>query len=216
VANSGRISRSTTFGRKRCVAVCTRKPEASEAWHGLRSRVSLNLRASKAAGCAETPNKVQRFLSFPGTGDSLNKSLVTVVLLLDGLIAAYVSPQLVWADDWETLRPIALGFACLAFAVKILNNWRQGLYIFFAWLFFEDSALEYLGNNMVVYFATACLWILIGILFRLPELALSAQFVPVDPAPVRARTMNGLAEQPMFPSMRGDSGGATLASHHEG
>jgi hypothetical protein len=128
------------------------------------------LHASKAAGCAETPNKVQGFLSFAGTGDSRNKSLVTVVLLLGGLIAAYVSAQLVLADDWRTL------------------------------------------NNMAMYFAKAYLWILVGVLFRLPELALSAQFAPGAPAPGKA----GLAEQRIFPRMNGDSGGVTLASYHEG
>jgi hypothetical protein len=185
-------------------------------WHGLRSRVSLNLRASKAAGCAETPNKVQGFLSFPGTGDARNKSFLTVVLLLGGLVAACVSAQLVLADDWKTLGLIALGFACLAFPVKILNNWRQGLYIFFAWLFFADSVREYLGNHMTVCFAQVYLWILPGVLFRLPKLVLSVQFAPVAPAPVSARTVNGLAEQPIFPSMSADSGGSRLASHHEG
>ena len=178
-------------------------------WHGHRARVSLNLRASKAAGCAETPNKVQGFLSFPGSGHARNKSFLTVVLLLGGLVAACVSAQLVLADDWKTLGLIARGFACLALAVKILNNWRQGLYIFFAWLFFEDSVREYLGNNMTVCFAKAYL-------FRLPKLVLSAQFAPVAPAPVSTRTVNGLAEQPVFPSMSADSGGSRLASHHEG
>ena len=137
------------------------------------------------------------------------------MLLLGGLVAACVSAQLVLADDWKTLGLIALGFDCSALAVKILNNWRQGLYIFFAWLFFEDSVREYLGNNMAVCFAKAYLWILIGVLFRLPKLALSPQFAPVAPACVRARTVNGLTEQVIFPSMSADSGGATLASHHE-
>jgi hypothetical protein len=67
---------------------------------------------------------------------------------------------------------------------------------------------------MTVCFAKAYLWILIGVLFRLPKLALSAQFAPVAPAPVRVLTVDGLA--PIFPSVSADSGGATLASHHEG
>jgi hypothetical protein len=164
-------------------------------WHGLRSRVSLNLRGSKAAACAETPDKVQRFLSFPGTGDSRNKSLVTVVLLFGGPTAAWVSAQLVSADDWKTPALIALGFARLSF---------------------EDSVRKCLGNDMTVCFAKANLRILIGVLFRLPKLALSAQFAPVAPAPARARTVNELAEQPIFPSMSADWGGATLVSRHEG
>jgi hypothetical protein len=35
----------------------------------------------------------------------------------------------------------------------MLNNWRNGLYFFLAWLLFEDLARKFLGNNMAVYFA---------------------------------------------------------------
>ena len=108
---------------------------------------------------------LRRFLSFPETGEPRNKSLISAVLVVGGLIVAYFSAQLVLADDWKTLGLIALAIACLAFAVKILNNWRQGLYIFFAWLFFEDFARKYLGNNMAVYFAKDFLVILVYISF---------------------------------------------------
>lgn len=60
---------------------------------------------------------------------------------------------------------IALSFGGLAFAIKILNNWRQGLFIFFGWLFFEDLARKFLGNNMAVYFAKDFLLILVYISF---------------------------------------------------
>jgi len=110
-------------------------------------------------------NTLPRFLSFPEKGEPSNKSLVSAVLVAGGLLVAYFSSQLVLADDWRTLALIALAFACLAFAVKILNNWRQGLYIFFGWLFFEDFARKYLGNNMAVYFAKDFLVVLVYISF---------------------------------------------------
>ncbi len=46
---------------------------------------------------------------------------------------------------------VAVGDAFLS--VAILNNWRNGVYLFFSWLVFEDLARNYLGNNMAVYFA---------------------------------------------------------------
>src|SRR5215813_12370555 len=94
-----------------------------------------------------------RFLTFPGSDRPRSKSLTTAVLLGGGILGAYLTSQLILQDDWKGLALIALAFAGLAFTIKILNNWRQGLYIFFAWLFFEDFVRKYLGNNMAIYFA---------------------------------------------------------------
>ena len=93
------------------------------------------------------------------------KALLTGGVFLGGLIAAYVAAQFVLENDFKTLALIGMAFAGLAIAVKILNNWRQGLYIFFGWLFFEDFARKYLGNNMAVYFAKDFLVILLYISF---------------------------------------------------
>ncbi|HET8966537.1 MAG TPA: hypothetical protein VFN20_10005 [Candidatus Acidoferrum sp.] len=106
-----------------------------------------------------------RFFPFPGSGQRRSKSLTTAVLLLGGILGAYLTSQLVLQDDRKGLALIALGFAGLAFALKILNNWRQGLYLFFGWLFFEDFARKYLGNNMVIYFAKDFLVILVYLSF---------------------------------------------------
>ncbi len=91
--------------------------------------------------------------------------LLTLIVVVGGAIAAYVCSQLILADDWKMLGLIVLGFAGLAFAIKILNDWRRGLFIFFGWLFFEDFARKYLGNNMAVYFAKDFLVILVYISF---------------------------------------------------
>src|SRR5256886_8243267 len=40
-----------------------------------------------------------------------------------------------------------------AIVIGILNNWRHGVYLFLAWLLFEDFARKFLGNNMAIYFA---------------------------------------------------------------
>lgn len=106
-----------------------------------------------------------RFPSLTGPSQRHSKSFVTVALLLGGLLAAYLTSLLVLADDWKGLAMVALACCALAFAIKILNNWRQGLYIFFGWLFFEDFARKYLGNNMAVYFAKDFLVILVYISF---------------------------------------------------
>jgi hypothetical protein len=34
----------------------------------------------------------------------------------------------------------------------ILGDWRTGLYVFLAWLLFEDLIRKYMGNNMAIYF----------------------------------------------------------------
>jgi hypothetical protein len=108
---------------------------------------------------------VLRFFPLPGSDQRRRKSLTTAVLLAGGMLGAYLTAQLVLQDDWKGLALIALGFAGVAFAIKILNNWRQGLYLFFGWLFFEDFARKYLGNNMAIYFAKDFLVILVYLSF---------------------------------------------------
>ena len=95
------------------------------------------------------------------------KKLVTAGVFLGALCLAWVAAQFVLVDDWKAVALIGMGFAGLAFAVKILNNWKQGLYIFFGWLFFEDFARKYLGNNMAIYFGKDVLVILVYISFYL-------------------------------------------------
>jgi hypothetical protein len=108
---------------------------------------------------------VARFFTSAGAIGSRTKTFATIALFVAALLAAYLSSQFVLANDWTSLALIAIGIAGVAFAIKILNNWRQGLYIFFGWLFIEDFARKYLGNNMAIYFAKDVLVILIYISF---------------------------------------------------
>jgi hypothetical protein len=93
------------------------------------------------------------------------KGAMTLVIYLTGLMAAYLTSGFVLENNFKGLAMIALAVAGLVFAIRILNNWRQGLYVFFGWLFFEDFARKYLGNNMVVYFGKDILVILVYLSF---------------------------------------------------
>src|SRR5215471_2561993 len=86
-------------------------------------------------------------------------------LLLAALGIAWLASQFILNSDWTSLGLAFGALAGLAVAVKVLNDWRQGLYIFFGWLFFEDLFRKYLGNNMAVYFAKDFLVILVYISF---------------------------------------------------
>src|SRR5262245_11848028 len=108
---------------------------------------------------------MQRFFPISRSYQRHSKTLVTALLVIGGMFGAYLTSQLVLANDWKGLWLIAIGFGTLAFAIKILNNWRQGLYIFFGWLFFEDFVRKYLGNNMAIYFAKDFLVVLVYISF---------------------------------------------------
>jgi len=98
-----------------------------------------------------------------GSGHSPAKALSGIVIILGGLIGAYQASVYVLANDWTGLIMVAIAVAGLVFAVRILKNWRQGLYIFFGWLFLEDFVRKYLGNNMAIYFAKDFLVVLIYI-----------------------------------------------------
>jgi hypothetical protein len=93
------------------------------------------------------------------------KSATTLVVLVIAILAVYPLSQLIVENSWTTLGLVVAGIAGLAVAVKILTNWRHGLYIFFGWLFFEDFARKYLGNNMAIYFGKDLLVILVYISF---------------------------------------------------
>jgi hypothetical protein len=93
------------------------------------------------------------------------KGATTLVIFVAGLIAAYLAAGFVVENNFKGLAMIGLVVAGLIFAIRILNNWRQGLYVFFGWLFFEDFARKYLGNNMVIYFGKDILVILVYLSF---------------------------------------------------
>jgi hypothetical protein len=79
--------------------------------------------------------------------------LVNFLILAFAIVGAYQAAEYIIDGDTFGLVYVGLALILGAFVIAMLNNWRRGLYIFVAWLLFEDFARKYLGNNMVIYFA---------------------------------------------------------------
>jgi hypothetical protein len=90
--------------------------------------------------------------SVPSFRFSRNPGLALVALLVV-LLGAYQLAQLILADDLETIFMAGLILVGGAIVVAILNDWRRGVYLFLAWVMFEDLIRKYLGNNMAIFFA---------------------------------------------------------------
>ena len=94
------------------------------------------------------------------------KFIQTIAIVMIGVVGVYFTSEFILESDTKGLGLKGLGLmfgGCVlfAFVIKILANWRQGLYIFFGWLFFEDFFRKYLGNNMAIYFAKDVLVLLV-------------------------------------------------------
>jgi hypothetical protein len=85
-------------------------------------------------------------------GPSQKNPLIVVGVIGLIVLLAYELAQYVIAGDFVGLSYIGLSVMVGAAMLTMLNNWRAGTFIFFAWLFFEDFARKYLGNNMAIYF----------------------------------------------------------------
>lgn len=83
----------------------------------------------------------------------LPKKMTGFIVFALGLLGAYEAATLIIAGDISGLLYIAVIFILAASVIAILNDWRLGLYFFFAWLLLEDLIRKYLGNNMAIYFA---------------------------------------------------------------
>ena len=79
--------------------------------------------------------------------------LVACGFFVFAMIAAYEVSGYILTNDVTSLAFVAMAFVGGAFVIAMLNNWRNGVYFFLAWLLFEDFARKFLGNNMAIYFA---------------------------------------------------------------
>ena len=79
--------------------------------------------------------------------------LVLLLFLVFFVGAADIVAGYITSGDASSLAIVALIFVGCTFVVGMLNNWRNGVYLFLVWLLFEDFARKYLGNNMAIYFA---------------------------------------------------------------
>ncbi len=78
--------------------------------------------------------------------------LLGVAVFLFALFAAYEVSGYILSGDTFGIIFIALGALACVLVIAILNDWRNGVYLFLGWLLFEDLVRKYLGNNMVIYF----------------------------------------------------------------
>jgi hypothetical protein len=85
--------------------------------------------------------------------------LGSVVVFIYG---AYELAQYIIADDITGLAYIGLAVLVTVSMITVLGDWRTGTYIFFGWIFVEDLARKYLGNNMLIYFGKD---ILVGVVY---------------------------------------------------
>ena len=93
------------------------------------------------------------------------RKIVSFVFLIAALLVAFtVGGYIVW-DDFTSLAFTALVLAGCAIVVVVIDSWQKGLYLFLAWLLFEDLARKFLGNNMAIYFAKDALLLIVYLSF---------------------------------------------------
>ena len=94
------------------------------------------------------------FLAPSLRGGNLRRNpLVILGFLAFFVYAADMAAGYILAGDLSGLAYVVLAFVGCTFVVAMLNNWRNGVYFFLAWLLFEDFARKFLGNNMAIFFA---------------------------------------------------------------
>src|ERR1700737_748575 len=81
------------------------------------------------------------------------RKIVSFVFLIAALLVAFTVGGYIVRDDFTSLAFTALVLAGCAIVVVVIDSWQKGLYLFLAWLLFEDLARKFLGNNMAIYFA---------------------------------------------------------------
>ncbi|HET8922816.1 MAG TPA: hypothetical protein VFN26_07435 [Candidatus Acidoferrum sp.] len=86
-------------------------------------------------------------------GNSRRNPVFAFGFLVLFVVGAYKCAGYVISGDMTSLAFVAMAFVGGAFIVAMLNNWRNGLYVFLTWLLFEDLARKFLGNNMAIFFA---------------------------------------------------------------
>jgi hypothetical protein len=99
------------------------------------------------------------------SGQLRRKPLILFGTVVVGAFAAYQCAEYILSGDFVALAAVAMAMVLGSVVIGILNNWRNGVYLFLGWLLFEDFARKFLGNNMVVYFAKDFLLLVVFISF---------------------------------------------------
>jgi hypothetical protein len=106
-----------------------------------------------------------RIGSGAGTGALSSSQAIAIPIVLFGVLLGYLSITSILSGKSNQLLFLLLGFAGLLVVLATVRNWRNGLYIFLAWLLFEDLVRKYLGNNMAIYFGKDILVALVYLSF---------------------------------------------------
>src|ERR1700694_1226475 len=93
------------------------------------------------------------------------RKIVSFVFLIAALLVAFTVGGYIVRDDFTSLAFTALVLAGCAIVVVVIDRWQKGLYLFLAWLLFEDLARKFLGNNMAIYFAKDALLLIVYLSF---------------------------------------------------
>jgi hypothetical protein len=80
--------------------------------------------------------------------------------LVKGLAVATLAVGLVWilpglivsGDLKDLIFPLAVGAGAILL-IAVVDNWRNGVYVFVIWLVFEDLIRKFAGNSMYIFFA---------------------------------------------------------------
>jgi len=106
-----------------------------------------------------------RIVAPSASGQLRRKPLILFGSIVVGGFAAYQCAQYVLTGDFIGLAFAGMALVIGTIVVGILNDWRNGVYLFLSWLMFEDLFRKFLGNNMVVYFAKDFLLLVVFISF---------------------------------------------------
>jgi hypothetical protein len=91
--------------------------------------------------------------------------LIVLVSFVLAALLAYEVAELILGGDINSLLYLGVLAAGAVGVVTVLNDWRKGVYLFLAWILFEDFVRKFLGNNMAIYFAKDVLAVLLYLSF---------------------------------------------------
>ncbi len=109
-------------------------------------------------------------MKFPARTISVNfrrEPLPALIFLVLAGGLAYLASNYLVRNDISGIAFIGMALVGGVVIVAILNDWRNGVYLFLTWLLFEDFARKYLGNNMAIYFAKDFLLLIVYLSFFL-------------------------------------------------
>ena len=87
----------------------------------------------------------------------------TLLLYYLGLAALlWLARGWILAGAFRNVIFLVAAVAVFGVAGVILGDWRNGVYLFLAWLLFEDMIRKYMGNSMTIYFAKD---VLVGVVY---------------------------------------------------